>query len=57
MDDQSKLDSKYFITEDTYNCPFCNCRHVSYHNQGCYEFDGLIKRVATYGLLNEYGGR
>jgi hypothetical protein len=34
MDDHSSLDSKYFITADTYNCPFCNRRHVRYRNLG-----------------------
>src|SRR5437867_3635663 len=30
MPDQSQLDSKYFVTRDIYNCPFCKRRHVSY---------------------------
>lgn len=34
MSDQSHLDSKYFITTDVYNCPFCNRRHVKYKNLG-----------------------
>ncbi|MCK5768175.1 MAG: hypothetical protein KAH35_07380 [Candidatus Atribacteria bacterium] len=28
--DDSYLDSKYFIDEYVYNCPFCNRRNVSY---------------------------
>jgi hypothetical protein len=39
MEDQSHLDSKYFIDEDIYNCPFCNRRHVSYENLGFSYFD------------------
>ncbi|MBI2059528.1 MAG: hypothetical protein HYT87_07120 [Nitrospirae bacterium] len=39
MDDQSHLDSKYFITTDVYNCPFCNRRHVKYKNLGCVQFN------------------
>ena len=39
MDDQSHLDTKYFIDESIYNCPFCNRRHVSYSNMGCRSFD------------------
>jgi len=34
MDDNSHLDSKYFIAPDIYNCPFCNRRHVKYKNRG-----------------------
>lgn len=34
MEDQSHLDSKYFIDHTIYNCPFCNRRHVSYENLG-----------------------
>lgn len=31
MTDQSHLDSRYFVDERVYNCPFCNRRHVAYH--------------------------
>lgn len=34
MNDQSHLDSKYFLSPDTYNCPFCNRRHIQYANLG-----------------------
>lgn len=34
MEDESFLDSKYFIDADIYNCPFCNRRHVKYSNKG-----------------------
>jgi hypothetical protein len=30
MSDLSSLDSKYFIDQYVFNCPFCNRRHVSY---------------------------
>ncbi len=39
MTDQSYLDSKYFITVDKYNCPYCNRRHVSYRLRGYFDFD------------------
>ena len=31
MADQSHLDSRYFVDDRVYNCPFCNRRHVAYH--------------------------
>ena len=34
MADQSHLDTQYFIDWQTYNCPFCNRRHVAYSNLG-----------------------
>jgi len=37
--DDSRLDSKYFIDEFVYNCPFCNRRNVSYRISGKYSFD------------------
>lgn len=30
MVDQAHLDSRYFVDETVYNCPFCNRRHVAY---------------------------
>ena len=39
MEDHSHLDSKYFLRIDTYNCPFCNRRHVTYQNLGKNSFD------------------
>lgn len=30
MPDESHLDSKYFVDQTVYNCPFCNRRHVTY---------------------------
>lgn len=39
MADLSHLDSKYFIDESVYNCPFCNRRHVSYSVKWTHDFD------------------
>jgi hypothetical protein len=37
--DDSRLDSKYFIDEYVYNCPFCNRRNVSYFISSKCSFD------------------
>lgn len=37
--DNSRLDSKYFIDEYVYNCPFCNRRNVSYFLRYHHSFD------------------
>ena len=37
--DASKLDTKYFIDQYVYNCPFCNRRNVYYQVQHKYNFD------------------
>lgn len=39
MPDHSELDSRYFIDNDVYNCPYCNRRHVSYTVRGTKTFD------------------
>ena len=39
MTDQSYLDSRYFIDDKIYNCPFCNRRHVSYSIYDKVEFN------------------
>lgn len=39
MEDHSHIDDKYFLGTDTYNCPFCNRRHVTYTNLGQNSFD------------------
>ena len=39
MEDESKLDKKYFIDEEVYNCPFCNRRNVKYTLQKWFKFD------------------
>jgi hypothetical protein len=47
-EDQSDLDSKYFIDADIYNCPFCNRRHVTYENLGCDVFDWSNSKEMRY---------
>jgi len=37
--DQSHLDQKYFVTHDTYNCPYCNRRQVSFRVTASISFD------------------
>ena len=37
--DQSHLDSKYFVDEYVYNCPFCNRRNVRYFVDSHISFD------------------
>jgi len=39
MPDHSELDSRYFIDNKVYNCPYCNRRHVSYTVRGHRVFD------------------
>jgi hypothetical protein len=49
MVDESHLDRKYFIDSESYNCPFCNRRHVTYSNHGHYTFDwSNEKRVQVW---------
>jgi hypothetical protein len=45
MDDMSYLDQKYFVTLDTYNCPFCNRRHVRFTLLSAYEFNWSTDKV------------
>lgn len=39
MPDHSELDSRYFIDNRVYNCPYCNRRHVAYTVRGHRSFD------------------
>lgn len=39
MMDESELDSKYFVSNNHYNCPFCKRRHVTYKLSDCKVFD------------------
>jgi hypothetical protein len=39
MEDNSKLDTKFFIDSSVYNCPFCNRRNVVYEMDHYYVFD------------------
>lgn len=45
MTDQSHLDSKYFVDDRVYNCPFCNRRHVAYHVYDYVSFDWSDQKV------------
>lgn len=45
MQDHSHLDSKYFITHDIYNCPYCNRRHVKYRNLGSEGFHWTSDKI------------
>lgn len=47
MDDHSHLDAKYFLGIDTYNCPFCNRRHVKYQNLGCERFNWSNQKICN----------
>jgi hypothetical protein len=47
MPDQSHLDSKYFVDEYVYNCPFCNRRHVAYHLYDMVSFDWSAKKKCS----------
>jgi hypothetical protein len=39
MPDHSDLDTKYFVDDKVYNCPFCNRRHVTYSLTNVVVFD------------------
>ena len=45
MPDQSHLDSRYFVDDAVYNCPFCNRRHVSYSVVNFVTFDWTDKKL------------
>ena len=45
MTDQSFLDGKYFVNSSTYNCPYCNRRHVKYSVPGKAHFDWTQDKV------------
>jgi hypothetical protein len=47
MTDDSHLDAKYFLDAETYNCPFCNRRHVSYTNLGKSAFNWSKSKTCT----------
>src|SRR5690554_3949143 len=47
MVDQSHLDSRYFVDERVYNCPFCNRRHVAYHVCDVSEFEWSQRKLCT----------
>ncbi len=45
MSDRSDLDTKYFIDNYVYNCPFCNRRNVAYRVKGRTEFNWSNNKV------------
>lgn len=47
MPDESHLDSRYFVDENVYNCPFCNRRHVAYVVYDHVRFDWTDKKPCT----------
>lgn len=51
MSDDSHLDSKYFVTNKIYNCPFCKRRHVSYGNQLHAAFDWTNNKTCHIWLV------
>ena len=51
MEDQSYLDTKYFIDETVYNCPFCNRRNVVYENVNMFQFDWNEEKICYAYLV------
>ena len=47
MADQSHLDSRYFVDQLVYNCPFCNRRHVTYRVFDYVKFNWTDKKMCT----------
>lgn len=50
MPDQSHLDSRYFVDDAVYNCPFCNRRHVAYRVLTRVRFDWTDQKQC-YGYI------
>ena len=44
MADDSHLDSKYFLDQNTYNCPFCNRKNLPYSNESYISFNWSEKK-------------
>ena len=51
MEDQSYLDTKYFIDEKVYNCPFCNRRNVVYRMEDFFLFDWTTEKECCVYLV------
>lgn len=51
MEDQSYLDTKYFIDEKVYNCPFCNRRNVVYTMEDFFHFDWTTEKKCYVYLV------
>ncbi len=49
--DLSELDQKYFTSNDTYNCPFCKRRHVSFKILGASNFNWTSEKVCFLWLI------
>ncbi len=47
MPDESYLDSKYFINKSTYNCPYCNRRHVACSINDYASFDWSNEKMCS----------
>lgn len=45
--DNSKLDQKYFIDDEVFNCPYCNRNNVKYTINKCYTYDFTESKEAT----------
>jgi len=45
MEDHSRLDKKYFIDTQVYNCPYCNRRNVRYNFEGHAVFNWTDKKI------------
>ena len=57
MPDHSFLDTKYFIDNEIYNCPFCNRRHVKYSLLSREEFDFLRSKTTLVRNLGMEANR
>ena len=55
MPDQSELDRRYFLTSDTYNCPFCRRGSVGYRIPHCFEFDWNESKSALVFIVECVG--
>lgn len=51
MPDMSELDTRYFIDQFVFNCPFCKRRNVSYEIKDRYEFDWTDKKKCYIYLV------
>jgi hypothetical protein len=51
MPDHSDLDARYFVDNNTYNCPFCNRRNVAYTLKNTSKFDWSNKKECFLFLV------
>lgn len=52
MEDQSYLDTKYFIDETVYNCPFCNRRNVVFNFRKMFQFHWSKEKTCFVYLVS-----